>query len=332
MVTCKTYRSPRKLCAIWAIMYAEGDYTPFQSWISNWWYFVTYHLKGTRRQYQPRFLLFMDGGKQCIIPIAVNDKQKRVLDFSVGGPIDYYDVLCTTRDVEFVKECLGEMRKLYKGYEIRLTNINESSLLINALQEEAIVEEEKCAKIVFASNKYENYYQSISKHQRQNIRTGYNKLGREGMVWRIEKYDAKKTMPHGVRSKCLKMYEDRIRMKTRKSNGWRQRVVEWKNRQINIVNILAQRWDRMASFVMFLNDEPVAYMFGVYSEKQDKFYVPRLSCNNQYLCYDTGILMLNESIKILLKEGVRMIDLTRGDEPYKLAMGGIVHKNYGFRL
>ena len=73
-------------------------------------------------------------------------------------------------------------------------------------------------------------------------------------------------------------------------------------------------------------------MIGLYNEKHNVVYVPRLSCNIKYLRYDPGILMLNESIKILLNEGIRIIDLTRGDEPYKFAMGGGDRQNYVIRV
>ena len=42
--------------------------------------------------------------------------------------------------------------------------------------------------------------------------------------------------------------------------------------------------------------------------------------------------MLNESIKILLNEGVTRIDLTRGNEQYKYAMGGTEHYDYQYDL
>lgn len=332
MIECTTYRSPWKLRKLWEQLYAAGEYSPFQSWISNWWYYVTYGLKGTRRKWQPRFLLMEEGDKQCIIAIAVNEKQKKVIDFSVGGPIDYYDVISSTKDIAFVKACVDKLKELYAGYEISLNNVNEKSLLINALPKEAIVDEVSCVKIVFDSEKYEDYYQSLSKHQRQNIRTGYNKLGREGIAWRIEKYDTTHKMPNSVWLKCLKMYEERCRIKKKRGRGLILRIADWKNRQINLVNILVRRWDRAASFVLYFNNEPVAYMSGIYSENSHTFYVPRLSCNNQYLRYDAGILMLNEAIKILLAEGVKVVDLTRGDEPYKLAMGGIIHMDYTYKI
>lgn len=332
MIKCETYNSPWKLRTLWDQLYAEGNYTPFQSWISNWWYFLTYGLKGSRRKFTPYFLVFTSTENVCIMPVAVDRRRKKVVDFSVGGPVDYYDVLCSTQDKAFLKGCIAKLKTLYEGYEIVLSNINEASRLYSVLSQFEIIETEPCVKIDFSSSEYEIYYQSLSKHQRQNIRTGYNKLQKEGLVWRLERYDTNRPMLTKDWNQCLCMYEERCRMKNKSGSGFKQRIVDWKNRHINLVNILIRRWDRVASFVMYLNDVPVAFMSGMYNESHDTFYVPRLSCNNQYLRYDTGILMLNESIKILLTDGISTVDLTRGDEMYKFAMGGGKHVNYTIRI
>lgn len=337
MVECTTYKTPWPIRNVWKKLYAEYGFSPFQSWISNWWYFLTYHLKGSRLSYQPRFLLFTDKVNSCILPIAVDSKHKRVIDFSQGGPIDYYDVISSTRDVDFISKCVDLLKTMYGGYEILFRNVNHDSLLAKALPETAISATGTCVKIVFASAQYEDYYQSLSKHQRQNLRTAYNKLQREEIAWHVEKYDLDRKMPRSVSRECRRMYDERCRMRRERAkgtigNGWKQKINEWKNGKIDLIDILASRWNRTSSFVMYMNETPVAYIIGMYNKQRDTFYVPRLSCNNEYLRYDAGIVMLNEAIKILLGEGVKIVDLTRGDEPYKYAMGGEAHTNYAYKL
>jgi predicted N-acyltransferase len=224
------------------------------------------------------------------------------------------------------------LRDLYPDYEICFGNINQDSLLFSALKGDSFRPQTICAKIEFASSSYDEYFKSLSKHQRQNIRTGYNKLSREEITWRIEKFDAANPMPRGVWKQCLRMYNERCNMKNKRANGLKRYWVEWKNSQVDLMNILIRKWNRVVSFVMFMDEQPVAYMSGMYNNQHDTFYVPRLSCSNSFLRYDTGILMLNESIKLLLADGVRTIDLTRGDEHYKFAMGAVAHTNYVLHL
>ena len=332
MVTFTKYRSPLRLHAVWDRLYSAGNFSPFQSWVSNWWFYLVYHLKGSRLKYRPSFLCFSDENNMCILPIAVDAHQKRVIDFSVGGPIDYYDAICSTHDSSFITACITLLRDLYPDYEICFSNINQDSLLFSAFKGDSFRPQTICAKIEFASNSYEEYFKSLSKHQRQNIRTGYNKLAREGIEWRLEKYDATNPMPRGVWKQCLQMYNERCNMKNRRGNGLKQYWAGWKNSQVDLMNILIRKWNRVVSFVLFMNGQPVAYMSGMCNNQHDTFFVPRLSCSNQYLRYDAGILMLNESIKLLLNEGIRTIDLTRGDEPYKFAMGAVPHTNYVVQL
>ena len=79
MIECTTYNSPWSLRTEWEMLYAEGSYTPYQSWICNWWFYLTYGLKGSRRKYKPQFLLFTNDAEMCILPIAVDKKRKKVI-------------------------------------------------------------------------------------------------------------------------------------------------------------------------------------------------------------------------------------------------------------
>lgn len=94
--------------------------------------------------------------------------------------------------------------------------------------------------------------------------------------------------------------------------------------------MLVRKGDNVV-FVLYIENDPAAYMVCFYDEHRPIVYVPRLSANVEYLKYDAGILLLNESIKHLLAEGISVVDLTRGDEPYKYAMGGVTVNNYTFR-
>ena len=73
-------------------------------------------------------------------------------------------------------------------------------------------------------------------------------------------------------------------------------------------------------------------MAGVFSKKGDQFVVPLLYSNNTYLRYSPGILLVNETAKALISKRVLILDLARGDEPYKYALGGETHFNYTYRI
>lgn len=310
------------------------QYTPFQAWQLNWVWFLVYRLKGTRRKFQPIFYYFKaveDDKKECIVPVLVNKKDKILANFSQFGPIDYYDILYSSNSDGFLDDCFSALFEEYQGYKLNFENIPESSVLCNLFGgfDKQLA---PCVRIEFQSLQYENYYQSLSKHQRQNLRTAYNKLQKAGKPFSIVKYDAENRIPLSVHKKCMKLYEERCVMKNGgyERKGVFSKLAAAKDSRTNLVNMLVSKGNNVV-FVLYIENIPAAYMVCFYDEHRPMVYVPRLSASVEYLKYDAGILLLNESIKHLLAEGFNVVDLTRGDEPYKLAMGGVVVNNYTFR-
>ena len=334
MLKRKKYHSPFPLKRKWIELYQKGDYTPFQSWELNRLWFMVYGLKGTRRKYQPLFYYFVDGSdrqKECIIPVLVNEKEKVLANYSQFGPIDYYDIICSSNSDGFLSDCINALFEEYRGYKMNFENVPESSVLCNLL-EGCERQTAPCVRIEFQSLQYEDYYQSLSKHQRQNLRTAYNKLQKSDKAFSVVKYDAKNRIPSSVHNKCMKLYEERCVMKNGgyRREGFFSKLAAVKDSRTNLVNMLVKKGDNSV-FVLFIDNAPAAYMVCFYDQHRPMVYVPRLSANVDYLKYDAGILLLNESIKRLLSEGINVVDLTRGDEPYKIAMGGVVVNNYAFR-
>lgn len=331
-IECLVYRSPFRLKKAWDRLYANGYYTPFQAWRLNWVWSLVYGLKGARRKYKPLFYYFQDTENtenECIIPVLVDKKRRLLANYSQFGPIDYYDAICSTRDGEFLRRCMSELMKEYKGYSLNFENVNESSALCQVLME-CDRTEAPCVRIKFQSADYDVYNQSLSKHQSLNLRTRYNKLQRLGLPFNVVKYDAQNKIPRSVHRKCMKMYEVRCAMKNGYKSGPLSKLAAYRDRVTNLIDLLAMD-DGNAVFVAFVNGIPAGYMVCFYDLHRPIVYVPRLTVNADFMCYGAGILMLNETIKILLKEGIGILDLTRGDEPYKFSMGGTVHYNYTFR-
>ena len=92
-----------------------------------------------------------------------------------------------------------------------------------------------------------------------------------------------------------------------------------------------KRTDNNELYVLYLNETPVAFMAGLLNKVKTEFLVPMLSCSADYLKFSTGIILINEVIKDLIRENVKSIDLGRGDEQYKYFMGGSEHINHSFK-
>ena len=265
---------------------------------------------------------FSNGVDDCIVPLVINEKKRLIRGMSNYGRLDYEDVISSTNDKDFLYEGLKAAFGRYEGYEIQIENVNESSLLYGLFGQK-MEWFEKCVSIDMTDS-YDHYVSTLSKHQRQNIRTAYNKIQKESFDIRLVQYDAHHPISHDLWKKCQIMYEQRHGSK---GSCWRL----WKERQLNPYTHILHSAEGWRILVLFHNEEPISYVAGLYSENQNCYYVPRLCINNQFSRYSPGIVLLNEVVKVLIDEGVRYFDLMRGDEPYKTAMGGFVHNNYKLR-
>jgi hypothetical protein len=184
--------------------------------------------------------------------------------------------------------------------------------------------QEKCVYIPLKGQTYSTYFDSLTKHQRQNIRTAYNKIKKEEITISVKAYDNNTAFPKRIRRACSKIYVRRYAAK---------------NSSVSFLKRLYRRWslpvfkmmDRVESgafLVLFFNEEPVAFMAGAYTKDKKVFVVPMLFSNNDYIRYSPGIILVNEAVQLLISQGAESLDLARGTEPYKYAMGGKDHFNY----
>ena len=265
------------------------------------------------------FLHLTDKSEECILPLIINKHRHTLTNLSSLGTLDYDDVISTTNDIQFLTDCLTAVLAHYKNYNIQLYEINENGLIYKTLSN-FCNSPNPCVSINFGSD-YNTYLEKVSKHQRQNIRTAYNKLKKDDIKYTIKVYNKDYPITRTVWRKCLEIYEANYK----KEQTFFQKV--WWRRTSPINNVLLHHDSRLI-YVLYFNDIPVAYLGGMLREGQQTYYVPRLSIDRTWGKYSPGIILLNEVIKILVGSKVETIDLMRGTETYKMAMGGQVHYNY----
>lgn len=263
-----------------------------------------------------------DGVDACIVPLVINDKKKMVRGLSNFRRLDYEDVISSTSDLRFVYQCVRMVFEKYKDYSIHIEYVNEDSFLFRMFYSKMSCCEQ-CVSIDLKDD-YGCYFAGVSKHQRQNIRTAYNRVMKEEFNIQIQCFDENHRIPKRVWKQCLQIYERRHAIEGTRLKKWIERQ---KNAYTHILNSV-EGW---RIFVLFHDETPISYMAGLYSERQKCYYVPRLCINIDYSQYSPGIVLIIETIQILIGQGVRSLDLMNGGEPYKIAMGGRVHNNYVLR-
>lgn len=283
--------------------------------------FKTYYLH-PRRLTKRRISINLFNGAikndRMILPLVVDRKKQTLQGIANYKRLDYEDVISSANDLQFIKNGIGSILSQYRGYKISFSNINEDSLLYSVLNK-LLIPEEPCVKILLPKS-YNCYYTSLSKHQRQNIRTAYNKINSENLVLRtFSKRDTR--IPKTIWNECERIYEQRHNL-----GGTKFQV--WENRQRNAYHHIFQKVDESVINILYYKGKIIAYMAGLYRDCQKCYYIPRLCINNDYANLSPGIILLNEVIKEMINKKQEILDLMLGDEPYKLAMGGVVTMNY----
>ena len=316
----KEYGNIRRLRKVWDRIYRDSEIitNPFQSFTPNRIYYDVFHLSVRRLLLQPRFIYARGEYSELIFPIIVDRRRKRITEFA---PLDYYDVLCLG-STDLVPLILGWISGKYPDYEMVFSRVNQSAILASFV-DTAQATVEKCVQIPFDKKSYDDYYQSLSKHQRQNLRTAYNRICKESVSLSLEEVAAN-SLPRSLKMECEALYEER------KSTRYVSLPIikQIYARIIKPVFRIMSEIESGSFFILRLNGIPAAVMAGAYTKAKDNFIVPVLFSNAEMLHYSPGILLVNEVIKYLIGKRVVNLDLARGEEPYKYAMGGIAHLNY----
>lgn len=162
----------------------------------------------------------------------------------------------------------------------------------------------------------------FSKGTRQNIRTAYNRLRSDGHTIRCVFDDMQ--IP---RETCLRLYETRIDSRT---DHWFLKL------KLRIANdILSYHFMRHNPIVddrnshilsIYIDGELGAFFnYGINPDGQS-IVMMSAGMDVRYKRYSLGILALYEFYQYLIAEThIRIVDFTRGNEPYKYAVGGVEH-------
>lgn len=281
--------------------------------------FISFYSNHILSRWRILFFRLSNGKDTCIIPLVVNKKKHLIRGLSCFGRLDYEDVVSSTTDKAFVGGCIRKVLESYKGYRLELVNLNEHGTLYGSLGD-GMKFRERCVAIEL-SDSFDDYFSKLSKHQRQNVRTAFNKLQKESFSYRLVQYDRDNPIPSNIWRLCQRIYESRHETK-----GSQLKI--WIDRQKNPYTHILRSVEGWRIYVLFHEEVPVAYMGGLLDQKQNCYYVPRLCINPDYSFYSPGIVLIAETIKLLIKECVKRVDLMLGDEPYKIAMGGKTHDNF----
>jgi len=224
-------------------------------------------------------------------------------------------------------------RFLYSKIPQRMSlhRIQCDSPLLSALPQERLVKQERktYVRISVPERDPDTLLKSLSSSVRQNIRTAYNRMRRDGVDYRFEVFDATHPVTDEAWGKIMDLYFDRIftKYKSEKVHSWLGR---WKMRRLYYrtkhdtlsLHYLPNSWHA----VLWNGDRVMAFMNGLTTRDGTSVSVPRLAIDAAYSFYSPGYVLITDAIRhIAADPTMRELDLSRGDEKYKFDMGGQVY-------
>lgn len=195
----------------------------------------------------------------------------------------------------------------------------------------------KCCRIPVAE--YETWFASLSSSVRQNVRTAYNRLKRDGHLFELSIV--------GKAAICSEASEEEFgRVKEESLELYIKRQIT-KYQKVGLLSILIKKFaynflkhdskslyynSNSITVVLRVDGKVAAYMGCLLSHDGKHIVVPRLAIDDQYKFYSPGYVMLCELLKYLsLNTQVEMLDLSRGVEKYKTDLGGQVYETLNMK-
>lgn len=299
-----------------------GLHTPFQEYEymqRTWKFFYPYYL--TELCIAKFYCFYEDGECVMIVPILHYPGKRRAELFANVNGLNYCDVL--VKDEKYIKPALALMAQDYD--KLICNKVLSGSLLYSAVKDCLEVDKPStCVCIDFDS--YEDYYSSLPKNMKSNLRNIYNRLKNDGISLELKVF-------YGGSGFDYKPFIDLYCIR--------------KHRQYNVRNNIFRKWFLLhqnfatrnfvrngngITFALFFNGRLAAFISGM-KGPHDEYVLPRIAIENDFYRYSPGILLLIETIKYLASESnVRHFDLSHGEEPYKYWIGGKNHLTHNFKI
>lgn len=342
----KIYWLPH-LKSIWKELYAaDSSLSIFQSyefmlnfWKNSWIYCI-------KEKEFPIFYLVKDKGTASMIAPLCKKKNGTYEIMGNKNGCEYCDfIYAHESNIDlYVRELVD-----YLKCPLTFARVKEQSKLYQTPIEQQNVREcgEKvCTNIALPEN-YEYYYKSLSSSMRQNLRTAFNRLKRDGhsvsikviterekcMFWTYDEMESIQNShvnyhnkQQGASSKnadfneMLSLYyhrhEERYGEHTSKLKMWYMKHLNFMTRSL-------RNMPSAMSVMLYIDNELAAFMGGLASQGESDYIVPRLSISGKYGFYSPGMLLVNETARYMIEHtSNRNLDLSLGTEPYKSKMGG----------
>lgn len=173
------------------------------------------------------------------------------------------------------------------------------------------------------------WLKGLSKSVRQNLRTAYNRLSRNGDDITLEKYvpgDDPEIYRRALSLYCRRQAEAYTDGNLLTRAAHRLKLLH--SRQSKALGTLPFA----LTLLLKIREKPAACMTGILSADGKTYAVPRLAIEPEFSFFSPGYILLSEAVRYFaMSGGPKVIDLSRGREKYKTDLGGSPYLTYDLR-
>jgi len=305
----------------WEILTTNNpDLTPFSYFEYNKFIFIQRWSRFLKDRVFPVFVIVQDNDETIMIAPLVRTVRSNYFmlgDVQGCGVTDFIyrkDISdetlnnCCTMIFKYCKKIeigrMSENSKVYQSFGNReeFTSGITTDTLVNISLRES----------------YEEYFNSLSKHSRQNLRTSYNRLKKENISYFLKIWENE-----DINFKYWNQINNVYCKRQKETYGANSSFLKFKNLIFKHDSISLRHNKNKFVAVLFYDNEIAAVLMGLKNIKGDIVVVPRLAINADFSHYSPGNQLLNECIRYLIENtAIRNVDLSRGTEIYKYVMGG----------
>lgn len=336
-ISFESRTSIRQLKKVWKELIDEHEGKIYLTWSYNRACFVLFRIQNIIRSVIKRKIsekaVFFTGREDnrivFIFPAVTDSENKKIYflasQYSSGS--GYNDFISGDVDKQKIWEQFTEyLKDNYPGYTLSLHDIEETSAIPDIVKERPCVRIDLNQKHSVGESVYSEWYESLSKNARQNLRTAYNRINTDGKNYRLL---TQLDVPFKLKWKLYLIYRKRSSQINNEelieSVGFFKKIRLFFDMQFNIVFYLLNRNRRFETVILLLDDRVSAFMVTV--REKESVTVPKLAIDTVFSRYSPGCVLISEYIKS--SGGLNSsIDLSRGKETYKTTLGGNIYYNY----
>lgn len=235
-----------------------------------------------------------------------------------------------------INRCISLFMHKYEK-KLHFNRINEKSMLNSYFAEQnetnILSSQWPCVRITFTDN-IDIHIKGLSPSVRQNLRTAYNRMKRDGIEYELKIWLPENTPEHSNRRKLTKLYLQRLLGKYKNRKAGNLLYKSYKTiyyKYIKHDSLSLRKLSNAFHAALFVRGECMCFMGGFANHEETRVVIPRLAINDTYKFYSPGYLLICETMKWLASNtAIREIDLSRGTEKYKIDLGGELYYTYSY--